>query len=144
LNKPNNIFIRDFEEKDYPGIAEVFSTVYPDKPTTADEYIEQDKNRNKKCKHRRWVAIADDKIVGTGTYTQNIYQYHPFKFKIWIVVKPEYQNNKIGARLYNQIIESMKQFDPISVITETRNDMMYKWNRDKNYSGIGKRSESRQ
>ena len=125
LSKAKRIEIRDFEKSDYPGIAIVFNSVFSDHPTTAEEYIEQDKNRHKKCKHRRWVAIADDSIVGTGTYTQNVYQYHPHKFKIRIVVKPEYQNKDIGSKLYNQINEAVMQFNPISMITEARDDMPY-------------------
>jgi len=123
LSKINNLKIRDFEKSDYQGIVEVFNSVYPDKAATAEEYIEQDQNRHKKCKHRRWVAVADETIVGTGTYTQNVYQYHPDKYKIWAVVRPEYQNKKIGSKLYDQIIESLEQFDPISMITEARDDM---------------------
>ena len=123
MSEINILIIRDFEKSDYPGIPEIFNSVYPDKVATAEDYIEQDQNRHKKCKHRRWVAVADDSIIGTGTYTQNIYQYHPHKFKIWIGLKPEYQNKGIGSKLYDQISEALKQFDPISIITETRDDM---------------------
>ncbi len=125
LNKKNNLIIRDFEKSDYPGIAEVNKSVFPDKATTAEEYSEFDQKRHKKCKHRRWVATVDDAVVGTGTYTQNIYQYHPHKFKIWIVVNPDFQNQKIGTNLYNQIYAALEEFDPISILTEARDDMSY-------------------
>ena len=125
MNKINNLIIRDFNKSDYQGIVEIFNSVFPDKAATVEEYIEQDNNRHKKCKHRRWVAVADEIIIGTGTYTQNVYQYHPHKFKIWIALKPEYQNKGIGSKLYDQISEALKQFDPISIITEARDDMRH-------------------
>ncbi len=118
-----DIKIRDFAEKDYPAIAKINNAIFPDKPITAEEYIEIDKYRNRKCKHRRWVAVSNGAVVGTGTYTQNIYQYHPAKFKMWAIVMPEYQNIGVGSKLYDQIDKSLKQFDPISVITEARDDM---------------------
>ncbi len=123
MSKINNLIIRDFEKSDYQGIVEVFNSVYLDKASTADDYIEQDQNRHKKCRHRRWVAIFDDTIIGTGTYTQNIFQYHPHKFKIWIALKPEYQNKGVGSKLYVKICDDLQQFDPISIITEARDDM---------------------
>ncbi|MCP4703872.1 MAG: GNAT family N-acetyltransferase [candidate division Zixibacteria bacterium] len=123
MSKINNFVIRDFDKSDYPAIATIFNSVFPDKATTAEEYIEQDQNRHKKCKQRRWVAVDDDMVIGTGTYSQNVYQYHPNKFKIWVVIKPEYQNKGIGSKLYDQIIKAMEQFDPISMITEARDDM---------------------
>jgi len=83
-----DIKIRDFEQSDYPEIARINNAVYPDSPITAEEYIEMDQNRNKKCKHRRWVAIADNTTVGTGIYTQHIYQYHPQKYKMLIPFNP--------------------------------------------------------
>jgi len=88
-----------------------------------EEFIEFDTNRNKKCKHRRWLAIIDNKIVGTGVYTQEIWQYHPEKFYIWMMVHPEYQNIGVGSKLYDRIWKSLEKFNPISINTDARNDM---------------------
>lgn len=118
-----DIKIRDFEQNDYPEIAKINNAVFPDMPITGEEYLERDQNRNKKCKHRRWVAIVDDRVVGVGLYSQQIYQYHPHKFNIWVIVLPDYQNIGIGSRLFKQINESLKQFDPISINTAIRDDM---------------------
>lgn len=118
-----DIKIRDFEQNDYPEVSKLNNAVFPDRPLTADEYVEFDKNRAEKCKHRRWMATVDDKVVGTGLYIQYAFQYDPDKFNIWIVVAPEYQNKGIGSKLFDQIYESVKRFNPISIRTEARDDM---------------------
>ncbi|RKX19600.1 MAG: GNAT family N-acetyltransferase [Candidatus Zixiibacteriota bacterium] len=118
-----DIKIRDFEQSDYPEIARINNAVYPDSPITAEEYIEMDQNRNKKCKHRRWVAIADNTTVGTGIYTQHIYQYHPQKYNIRVIVLPEYQNKGIGSKLFNLIEEMLIPFNPVAIKSEARDDM---------------------
>jgi len=118
-----DIKIRDFEKKDYEDIANINNSIYPDRPLSAEEFIEFDNNRPKKCKHHRWVAIVDDKLVGTALYTQEIWQYHPNKFHCYIMVRPEYQNQGIGLKLFDLIYESIQQFDPIQINTEARDDM---------------------
>ncbi len=122
--KPD-IIIRDLDKIEYQEIADINNAIYSDRPLTVEEYHEFDKNRNKKCKHRRWVALIDEKIVGTGLYEQDIWQYHPHKFHVWIMVLPEYQNMGIGSKLFDQIMENLKPFDPISINTEARNDMKH-------------------
>ena len=120
-----DIKIRDFEQNDYSDVSKIYNSIYPERPITAEEYMEFDRNRNKKCKHRRWMASIDDQIVGSGLYTQEIWQYHPEKFHMWIMVKPEYQNMGIGSKLFEQIFEVLEEFDPISVNTEARDDMKH-------------------
>jgi len=118
-----DIRIRDFEITDYEDLAKVNNSIYPDRPLSAEEFMEFDKNRNKKCKHRRWMAIVDNSIVGTGLYTQEIWQYHPNKFHCYIMVLPEYQNQGIGSKLFDLISETIQQFDPIQINTDARDDM---------------------
>ncbi|MCP4704512.1 MAG: GNAT family N-acetyltransferase, partial [candidate division Zixibacteria bacterium] len=117
-----NIKIKGFKNE-YQEISEINNSVYSDRPISPEEFIEFDTNRNKKCKHRRWIAIIDNKIVGTGVFTQEIWQYHPDKFYIWMMVKPEYQNIGVGSKLYDRIWKSLEKFNPISVNTDARNDM---------------------
>jgi len=112
-----DIVIRDFKETDYTDISKINNAVFPDYPMSANEYIEMDKNRHKKCKHRRWVATFRERVIGTGLYTQYSFQYHPRKFHIWIIVRPELQNRKVGATLYNHIYNHLQEFDQISIST---------------------------
>lgn len=118
-----DIKIRNFEESDYPDIARINNIVLPDYPISANEFKEMDQHRHKKCKHRRWVATYKNKIIGTGLYTQYSFQYHPRKFNIWIIVRPELQNRKVGAALYDHIYKHLMEFEPISIFTEAKEDM---------------------
>ena len=53
--------IRTTTRDDFPGIVSLHNTVYPDMPATVDDYIEDEKNRDPKCKFQRWVAVQDDR-----------------------------------------------------------------------------------
>lgn len=116
------IQIRDFEKSNYPDIAKINNVVFPDMIVTGDDYIDIDSDRNPMCKHRRWIAKCNNDFVGTCTYSQNILQYNPHTFIVWVVVLPDFQNRGIGTALYNHVINALNSFSPSVVQTYARDD----------------------
>jgi mycothiol synthase len=107
-----NISIREFSPSDYPHLACIHNANYPQRPRTADAFVEVDKNRNLKCRAQRWVACAGERVIGYGAYDQDIYDFHPQRFYILGAVLPEYQRLGVGARLFEQIMAGLHGFDP--------------------------------
>ncbi len=114
--------IRTYTTDDYPGIVNLHNTTYPDMPARVEDFIEDDQNRDPKCKYQRWVAVEDGQIVGTGAYLQELWIYHPQKFKLIGEVLPPYQRRGIGAALYDRIMEGLTPFDPIELRVQIRGD----------------------
>ena len=98
---------------DYEQIAEIRNIMVPDFHMTAEKFVEDDKIREGKIRHCRWVAEVDDKVIGDAFYTQLLTLYHPNKFVIGAYVLPEYQNKGIGTTLYEIVTSSLGQYDPI-------------------------------
>jgi GNAT superfamily N-acetyltransferase len=107
--------IRNFTPDDYRNLIDVHASLdiaWPEKPRSAESWAEADRNRNPKCKTRRWIAFEDGRAVGFGSYGQSSTDYHPQRFYVNVEVRPEYQRRGIGAVLYNEVLEALKPFDP--------------------------------
>jgi mycothiol synthase len=117
------LLIREFGPSDsYQPIVEIHNANFPDMPAYVEYYEEMDKNRNPKCKHKRWLAEKDNQIIGTGLYMQYISRYDPKRFDLWIIIKPQFQLRGIGSALYEKVFNSLKQFRPKLLATQTRED----------------------
>lgn len=107
--------IRDFTPADYPALVDIHKSqqiVWPEWPPTAEAWAEADRNRNPKCKSRRWIAQADGKAVGFGSYGQSASDYHPQRFYVNVEIYPQYQRQGIGSALYEQVLDALQTFDP--------------------------------
>ena len=107
--------IRIFTADDYPAIVKIHNSlniVWPERPRTPEGWAEADRNRNPKCKYKRWVAVKDGDVVGCGSYGQNIFEYHPQRFNINVQVSPNYQRQGFGMALYDRIMAELQPFDP--------------------------------
>ena len=67
--------ICDFTPNDYPGLSALQNAIYPNRPRTPEGWAQIDKERHPKCKFRRWVAVEDGTIIGSGGYDQDITDY---------------------------------------------------------------------
>jgi GNAT superfamily N-acetyltransferase len=130
--------LRAFAPSDYEQMAEVFTEAYQEYPMTALEIERRDEIREERCNHRRWVAVAGaprasagadsmgadptgaDSIIGVGEHDQFGWMYHPRKFSIDIVVRPAWQGRGVGRALYDEILGAIEPFEPISVMSMTR------------------------
>jgi len=116
------VILRDFTPDDYPAIARVVNSVYTEYPVSERELRFEDESREPKCRFHRFVAEADGEIVATGTYSQHPMQYHPRKFTLDIMVRPERQGQGIGRALWNRLLEALEPADPIALHSMTRED----------------------
>jgi GNAT superfamily N-acetyltransferase len=86
--------------------------VWPEAPHTAEGWVKADQSRDPKCKFRRWVGMLDGQVVGIGGYSQNLYDYHPQRFNIFIEVSPNYQRQGTGGALYERARQGLAPFHP--------------------------------
>jgi GNAT superfamily N-acetyltransferase len=107
--------IRPFTPADYPVLVDIHNRqgiVWPEWPHTPEAWAEADRNRNPKCKSRRWIAEVDGQVVGFASYGQSADDYHPQRFYVNVEMDPAYQRQGIGAALYDQVLEALQEFEP--------------------------------
>src|SRR5436190_19194535 len=92
---PVNIQIRPFRTDDYPDIVDVFNAAYPDYPGTVDEMRYYDEHRDPNTQFERFVAEYEGQMVGTSTYWQAPWMFHPRKFFFELAVRPEHQGQGV-------------------------------------------------
>jgi mycothiol synthase len=107
--------IREFTPDDYPALVDIHNSlniVWPERPRTPQAWAEVDRNRNPKCKHRRWVAVEDQHVVGFSSFGQHTDDYHPQRFYVDVEVRPDCQRRGIGSALFDQVMEGLFALDP--------------------------------
>ena len=114
--------IRDFQESDYAAIAGVYNAAQPEKNHTADGLRHADGTRDEKCKHGRWVAEIDGRIIGVAEYDQFAGMYHPHKFGAWVNLEPQHDTLENRAQLWERIMMALEVFNPLSVLSYGRED----------------------
>ncbi|HEU0000030.1 MAG TPA: GNAT family N-acetyltransferase [Ktedonobacteraceae bacterium] len=116
--------IRPFTPGDYAALLAISSVIYPDYAATEDELRYWDEHRDPTHKFQRWVAEQNGRVVGVAHYNQSMENHHPRKFWLDIMVHPDAQRQGIGSALYEQVVTSVKQYDPINLRGRTREDML--------------------
>jgi mycothiol synthase len=114
--------IRKANKEDFPAIAEIMNSCWPDERTTAEALEDEASKIPGHIKHEDFVAEEDGKVIAYAVYTQFTGAYHPQKFWGWIFVTPTYQNETIGTQLFQTILAALQPYDPISLRTTTRED----------------------
>ena len=114
--------VRAFTPEDYETIVEIGNRLFPEYPDTVEEVRHYDENRDPKCKHQRFVAELEDRIVGHAHYGQSPAMYHPQKFEIGVYVEPDCQGRGIGRALYGHLLKALEPFDPIKLFSFARED----------------------
>jgi mycothiol synthase len=114
--------IKPFTDDDYQIMADIENSVFTDEISSAESNRQYDMPPAY-IKHQRLVAWLEDKAVAYGHYTQDVGQYHPQRFRLWTVVRPEYQRQGIGSQLWEVLLESVQQHQPIGFVSSSREDM---------------------
>ncbi len=109
--------------EDYPALAHITTAAFPEYPASPEDFAFADVHRDPKCLHARWVSVREGQIVGCGDYSQRPGMYHPRKFHVDVTVLPEHQAQGIGRTLYNQVMQALTAYDPLSVRALAREDM---------------------
>jgi mycothiol synthase len=117
------LIIRRFRQDDYAALAAINNAMFPDFAQTEEQLRFEDEKRPQKCKHARWLAERDGRIVGYGQYDQYPWVYHPRKFALEVAVDLGCLQQGIGASLYRTIVDALRPLDPLRVDLWSREDM---------------------
>lgn len=103
------------QHDDYPSLAALYSLVYPHDTHSTEEFRYLDaSNQRPPFLFKRFVALVDGIIVGTGRYSQYAGMYHPQRFLIKVFVHPDYRRRGIGTELYRLLEQALSIHNPIS------------------------------
>jgi GNAT superfamily N-acetyltransferase len=140
--------IREFRHNaaDYQSIVNIQRALYPDWPTTAEDYRAADERRDRALLSRRWLAEVDGNVVGLGRYYQNWWTYHPRRLNMRLRVLPGYEDQGIGSALYRHVLEAARELNP-SILTLTSwvredNARGLRFVRDRGFEEVGREFES--
>jgi GNAT superfamily N-acetyltransferase len=107
------VTIRSFTPADYPKMAHIGNTCYPEFADTPEALERYDSVREPYIKRDHFIAEVGSEAVAMGSYSQRESMYHPHKFNIDITVLPEWQRQGIGTQLYQHLLRELSAFDPI-------------------------------
>ncbi|HEV7665551.1 MAG TPA: GNAT family N-acetyltransferase [Chloroflexota bacterium] len=117
------VTIRPFSADDYAAITRLYNATFEEFSVLDDEFAFEDHKRPAHCCWARWVAERDGDVIGFGQYTQAEGTYHPRKFQLAIIVEPRHQQNGVGGRLYDVVVEALQQLNPLTADEWSREDM---------------------
>lgn len=111
------VTIRPFDHSpaDYETVTRLGNLCYPDHPETPAELVDADAKRNAKYLQARFIAENEHgEPVGFTYYSQDADPFHPRKFKIDVMVQPDYRRRGVGTRLYEHILSALGTYEPVS------------------------------
>lgn len=115
--------IRLFEPSDYPQVAQLISTVWPEYAITAQtlHYLE---TRDPPYIHRgRLLAVSEGgQLLAQAYYSHMMGMYHPQNFDVRIEVHPDYRGQGIAQQLYPLLMEQLRQENAAILVCNTRED----------------------
>ena len=116
--------IRPFEttDEDYEGFAAVELAVWPEYRDTVAEWKHRDETRDPKYLFHRFVVEVEGIMVASGIYCEPWWSLRPGKYFVNMSVHPDYRRRGIGTALYNLFMDALSDYDPNTVISNTRED----------------------
>lgn len=113
LRATTNIKIRQFTSTDYPTLASIEKSCFPEYADTPEELAHYDSIREPFIKWNRFLAEMDGHPVASALYSQRESAFHPQKFRVDIIVHPDWQRQGIGTSLLNHLLSELAPFEPI-------------------------------
>ena len=104
---------RHFRTKDYPIVLKLMKAAVPELPISEEQLRNHYENRDGSTRFERLVVVIDDEIVAYGMYEQ--LTTSPKEFLIYGAVHPNCQHKGIGTLLYDRIVATLSQFNPLLV-----------------------------
>lgn len=116
--------LRDFDktDKDYLGVAEVATAVWPEYPTTVSGLKDSDADRDPDLPFGRIVAELDGRIAGFGIYGQSERSHHAGKFFVHAAVHPDRRRLGAGAAIYDRMVDILSQRRPTALVASTHDN----------------------
>jgi len=109
--------IRLFGTRDYEAVVAVNNAVFPDRPSTTDEWRYDDEHFDKRCVNERYVAehAETGEILGFAGFWHVPWAFHPRKFGMEVRVRPDARRRGTGGALWHKVEESLRARAAISV-----------------------------
>lgn len=124
-----DLTIRPFESTDaeYKTVVALVNAEWPDNPSSVEIWKHNDNTRNPDYHYARFVGEMDDengatKIVGVGSVWESIWSNKPGKFNFNFEVAQGYKGEEVDGLLYNHMVESLAEHNPVELKTWTRED----------------------
>lgn len=105
--------IRTLQEEDHASVAQIFNEIYTDRPTFTAEKVKAIEDQFPKHTFREFqIAEQADEVVAACMLTQDQIFSHPgwYFFNIW--VKPAFQKQGIGSKLFDVLTERVSALKP--------------------------------
>ncbi len=121
----NGFTYRFFEpERDYPAVNACLYGAFGEYLFAGELLRHFDSLPDPRLKRQRWI-VADQagNPVATAEYNQRPMSYHPDKFWLTLAVRPEFQRNGVGSKLYDLVLEALSPLDPLTLSAGSREDL---------------------
>lgn len=104
------MIVRQFQptDEEYEAIYAVKKAVFPDNPSTVEEIKFEDANHSPDHFWQRWVVEKDGRIVAFANAKQPPQSDDPGRYRLLIVVHPDFERQGIGTAVYNQIWQTIQ------------------------------------
>jgi len=114
------VTIRLFGTPDYEAVVAVNNAVFPDRPSTPEEWRYDDEHFEKKYVNERYVAAqpGSGEILGFAGFWHVPWAYHPRKFGMEVRVHPLLRRQGIGTALWREVEDRLRGRRAISVKTQ--------------------------
>jgi GNAT superfamily N-acetyltransferase len=116
------ITIQTFTTNDYQALVDIENSVFTDEFFTAESVIEDDAHTPAHIKHGRLLARLEGRAIGYAEYGQRSGMYHPQRFYVGAVVRPEFQQRGVATALWTALIDTLEPFNPIGLTASSRED----------------------
>lgn len=102
--------LRPVAEGDFEALAEIATVNFPDEPRTAAEARERYEKFDAQRYVREYVVAVDGdgRVVGSGTYAQVPWSFHPDKYTVYVMVHPSRHRQGIGTRLMEHLLAGLR------------------------------------
>lgn len=101
--------IREFESRDYPALARINDSLFPDHPYFLKrvEYEDSCYGRTRYRMKRFIAEVGSGQVVGFGEYKHIFFSFHPQRFALGIDVDSQWQRQGIGGMLYDRVMHEL-------------------------------------
>ena len=109
---------------DYAAVVQLENEIWPEYPSTVDEWKHDDQARDPGFWFYRYVTLLDGTLVGSGHCGDARSSHKPGKFVIQVQVLPAFRRQGVGAALYEHGLAAIAQrAGPLQLLeSRTRED----------------------
>jgi GNAT superfamily N-acetyltransferase len=114
--------VTPFSDALYEPLGELLDAVYPGYPGQLTDLRHEDATRAAHCKCARWLVLDGDRAVACAEYKQFAGRYHPRRFTVDVLVRPELEGSGLGGELYEHLLSELVPHAPETLQAFVRDD----------------------